>query len=53
MVAQVNGRVVDGVTIDKQISDGYLVVWKRVTLADITLFDKELTRAGADGKKKK
>ena len=28
MIAQVNGRVVDGVLIDKQIGDGFIVIWK-------------------------
>ncbi len=53
MISQVNGHVVDGVTIDKQIDDGFLVIWKGVTLADITMLDEELPRAGADAKKKK
>ncbi len=53
MLAQVNGRVVDGVLIDKQIEDGVLVIWKGVTLADITLLDEDLPRAGEEGKKKK
>lgn len=53
MISQVNGRVVDGVMIDKQVDDGVVVVWKGLTLPDITLLDKELPRAGAGGKKKK
>lgn len=52
MIAQVNGRVVDGVFLDRQIDDGVLVIWKGVTLADITLLDSALPRAGAKGKKK-
>ena len=52
MIAQVNGRVVDGVMIDKQIGDGVLVIWKGINLGDIGLLDKELKRAGADKKKK-
>ncbi|MES2920507.1 MAG: hypothetical protein V4819_03115 [Verrucomicrobiota bacterium] len=51
MIAQINGRVVDGVTIDKQITDGVIVIWKGVTLADVELLDKELKRAGAEKKK--
>lgn len=47
LIAQLNGRVVDGVTIDQQITDGVVVIWKGVTLADIELLDKELKRAGA------
>lgn len=52
MIAQVNGRVVDGVLIDKQVDDGLLVIWKGVTLQDITLFDTSLPRIGEEGKKK-
>ena len=53
MIAQLNGRVVDGVMIDKQISDGFIVIWKGVTLADLAVLDEELPRTGAEGKKKK
>lgn len=53
MISQVNGRVVDGVLIDKQVDDGHVVIWKGVTLADIAVFDKALPRIGQDGKKKK
>lgn len=52
MISQLNGRVVDGVMIDKQVDDGLLVIWKGVTLADINILDKELPRTGAAGKKK-
>lgn len=48
-----NGRVVDGVQIDKPVEDGKLVVWKGVTLADIALLDESLPRVGQDPKKKK
>lgn len=53
MISQVNGRVVDGVMIDRQISDGKLVIWKGLTLADVALLDEELGRTGDLGKKKK
>ena len=53
MIAQVNGRIVDGVFLDRQIDDGILVIWKGISLADITLLDEDLPRAGAAGKKKK
>jgi hypothetical protein len=53
MISQVNGRVIDGIMIDKQVDDGVLVVWKGVTLADIALLDEEIPRIGAEGKKKK
>ena len=53
LISQINGRVVDGVAIDKQVDDGVIVIWKGVTLADLALLDKELPRIGATGKKKK
>ncbi|MEX1114926.1 MAG: hypothetical protein WEB53_06735 [Akkermansiaceae bacterium] len=53
LISQVNGRVVDGVKIDKQVNDGFIVIWKGVTLADIALFDDNLPRLGEEGKKKK
>lgn len=53
MISQVNGRVVDGVLIDKPVNDGRLVIWKGVTLADIALLDEELPRTGQEGKNKK
>jgi hypothetical protein len=53
MIVRVNGRVLDGVLIDKQIDDGRLVIWKGVTLADLNLLDKDFPRAGQEGKKKK
>ncbi len=52
MIVQVNGRVVDGVMIDKQVDDGALVVWKGVTLADINALDEEFPRVGEEGKKR-
>ena len=53
LVAMLNGRVVDGVLIDKQVDDGLAVVWKGATLADITLLDENLPRIGQEGGKKK
>ena len=53
MLAQINGRVVDGVLIDKQVDDGRLVIWKGATLADVSIFDEALPRVGQEGKKKK
>ena len=53
MITQVNGRVVDGVFIDKQIDDGILVVWKGLTLEDTALMDQSIPRIGEEGKKKK
>lgn len=53
LIAQVNGRVVDGVMIDKEINDGFIIIWKGITLDDIKLFDKDLKRIGGDKPKKK
>ena len=54
LVAQVNGRLVDAVIIDQPINDGVLVVWKGITLADLSIFDKSTKRTGEqDGKKTK
>jgi hypothetical protein len=53
LVAQVNGRLVDAVIIDQPINDGVLVVWKGITLADLSIFDKSTKRSGEDGKKNK
>lgn len=52
MIAEVNGRVLDGVLIDKPVNDGMLVIWKGVTLADIALFETTLPRTGEEDKKK-
>lgn len=53
MISQINGRVVDGIMIDAQVSDGVLVIWKGVTLADIAVLDEEFPRIGLEGQKKK
>jgi len=53
LVAQVNGRFVDAVIIDKPVTDGYLIIWKGVTLEEINLYDKVAPRIGAEKKKKK
>jgi len=53
MAAMLNGRVVDGVLIDKQVDDGVAVVWKGATLADIAASDESLPRVGQEGRKKK
>jgi len=53
LAAQINGRVVDGVLIDKQIDDGLVVIWKGASLADIKMLDASLPRIGQEGAKKK
>ena len=52
LLAQANGRVVDGVVIDKPVNDGLIVIWKGITAEELKLFDKVLPRIGEDGKKK-
>ena len=46
--ARVNGRIVDGVIIDKGIDDGVIVIWQGVTLDDINALDKILPRIGQE-----
>lgn len=53
MIAQVNGRVVDGLFIDKSVNDGVLVVWSGITPGDIAMLDESLPRIGQEGQKKK
>lgn len=50
LVAAVNGRMVDAVIIDKQVTDGMIVIWKGVTLPEIKAFDKVVPRLGEDPK---
>ena len=52
LISIVNGRVVDGVLIDKQIDDGVLVIWKGLNVEDLAVIDEALPRTGEDGKKK-
>jgi hypothetical protein len=51
MAAAVNGRVVDGVIIDKQVDDGFIIIWKGISLAEINQYDKLVPRIGAEKKK--
>lgn len=53
LAAMVNGRIVDGVLIDKQIDDGVLVIWRGLNLDDIAAIDKTLQRIGEEGGDKK
>ena len=46
MIARVNGRIVDGVLIDQQITDGEMVIWKGLALAEVKQLDKTLPRIG-------
>ena len=53
MVAMVNGRIVDAVIIDKQVDDGFLVVWKGIGSAEIDAFDQTVPRIGEKTPRKK
>jgi len=53
MLAMVNGRPVDAVMIDKPVDDGFIVIWKGVTDAEIQMYDKAAPRIGAQGKKRR
>jgi len=53
LVARVNGFPRDAVVIDKQIDDGFLIIWKGITLQEINTWDKETPRIGAKDVKKK
>jgi len=53
LLSQINGRIVDGVLIDKPVNDGFIVIWKGAALADINVFDKMMPRIGQKEIKKK
>ncbi len=53
MLATTNGRPVDMVRIDQPVDDGFIVIWKGVTEADIRIYDKDLPRIGEDRKKRR
>jgi hypothetical protein len=46
LIARVNGRIVDAVRIDQQITDGEMVIWKGISLAEVNSMDKKLPRIG-------
>ena len=46
-IARINGRIVDGVVIDQQITDGELVIWKGVSLSEVNELDKSYPRFNA------
>lgn len=50
LVAMVNGRIVDAVVIDKKVEDGFIVIWKGITLPEVKAFDKLKPRIGEDMK---
>jgi hypothetical protein len=51
LVARINGRSVDAVLVDRQISDGKLVIWKGVTPLEIQQLDKIAPRIGEPKKR--
>lgn len=53
LLAQANGRVVDGVLIDKPVDDGLIVIWKGLSADDVKIFDQTLPRIGEDKDQKK
>ncbi len=50
LLAVVNGQVRDAVLIDKPVNDGLIVIWKRVSLAEVKLADQHIPRIGEDPK---
>ncbi|MBC8125572.1 MAG: hypothetical protein H8M99_00280 [Gloeobacteraceae cyanobacterium ES-bin-144] len=46
LISRINGQVNDGVLIDKQIDDGYLVIWRGITLAGIKGIEKSIPLTG-------
>ena len=48
LLAIVNGQVRDAVVVDKPVNDGLVVVWKRISLAEVKLADQHLPRIGED-----
>lgn len=52
LAAAVNGRFVDGVIIDKPVNDGYIIIWKGISLAEVNQLDKVMPRI-APAKEKK
>ena len=53
LLAMTNGRPVDMVRIDQPVDDGFIVIWKGVTEADIRTYDKDLPRIGEEKKKRR
>lgn len=51
LVAAVNGRFVDGVIIDQPVDDGFIIIWKGVSLNEINQLDKLVPRIGEAKKK--
>lgn len=50
MIAQANGRVVDGVVIDQAVTDGLIVIWKGISLPEVRVLETMIPRIGEDRK---
>ena len=46
MMARLNGRPIDVVTIDRPITDGVIVIWQGVTVGEIAAADRTMPRIG-------
>ncbi|MFU8893915.1 MAG: hypothetical protein ACNA8L_09830 [Luteolibacter sp.] len=53
LLAMTSGRPVDMVMIDQQVDDGFIVIWKGITEAEIRLYDQAVPRIGDDKKKRR
>lgn len=53
LLAMANGRPVDMVRIDQPVDDGFIVIWKGVTEADIRLLDQGMPRIGEERKRRR
>lgn len=53
LLATANGRPVDMVKIDEPVDDGFIVIWKGITEAEIRLYDKSWPRIGESKKKRR
>ena len=46
MMARLNGRPIDVMTIDRTVSDGLIVIWQGVTAVEVGAADKMMPRIG-------
>ena len=46
LAAQVNGRVVDAVIIDKGVTDGFIVIWKGISDPELQALELAIPRVG-------
>ena len=50
LLAIVNGQVRDAVLIDRAVDDGVLVIWQRISIAEVRQADAAMPRIGQDTK---